>query len=106
METSRNVGPCKYALAFSLAPILIQKVLCRTEHQSTFLRGHCKFEVTFLSLPSLYSILLSVRRPDYKKYQHYIDVQGEVIQTHAAQRQLFRLLNDLRKKGFFKSHKS
>ena len=28
METTGNVGPCKYALAFSLAPNLIRKVLC------------------------------------------------------------------------------
>ena len=41
-----------------------------------------------------------LKEPNMKRYQHFIDVQGEVLPTHTAQRQLLRPLNNLENGSF------
>ena len=45
---------------------------------------------------------ISLKDQIMKKYQHYIDVRGEFYQLHAAQQQLLRPLNNLKKRNLQK----
>ena len=71
---------------------------------SLFMRTYGKCNNAHAPSSSLSSILLFSEPtipvgPEYEKYQHYIDVRGEVNQLHKAQRQLLRPINNLKEKS-------